>query len=79
MLSPGVTGVPGFRDADHDIMLAMMQWVEHGVAPNQIIATSWKNDTTQDTVLRQRPLCMYPKKQKYVGEDVDKAASWTCA
>ncbi|KAH0167456.1 putative ferulic acid Esterase/Feruloyl esterase, partial [Aureobasidium melanogenum] len=79
VLNPGVYGVPGFRDAEHDVLLAMMQWVEHGVAPNQIIATTWHNDTTQDTVLRQRPLCMYPKKQKYSGGDADKAESWSCA
>ncbi|KAG9605109.1 putative ferulic acid Esterase/Feruloyl esterase, partial [Aureobasidium melanogenum] len=79
VLTPGTYGVPGFRDAEHDVLLAMMQWVEHGVAPNQIIATTWHNDTMQDMVLRQRPLCMYPKQQRYIGGDVDKAASWSCA
>lgn len=79
VLNSGTYGVPGFRDAEHDVLLAMMRWVEQGVAPDQIVATTWKNDTTQDTVLRQRPLCMYPKKQKYLGGDVDKAESWTCA
>ena len=79
VLNSGVYGVPGFRDAEHDVLLAMMRWVEQGVAPDQIIATTWNNDTTQDTVLRQRPLCMYPKKQNYLGGNVDKAESWTCA
>jgi hypothetical protein len=36
----GVYGVHGFRDAEHDVLLAMMRWVEQGVAPDQIIATT---------------------------------------
>ncbi|ORY71320.1 feruloyl esterase B precursor [Pseudomassariella vexata] len=33
--------VPGFMDANHDIILAMMRWVEEGRAPNQLIATKF--------------------------------------
>jgi feruloyl esterase len=78
-LGTGVSGVPGFRDADHDALLALMQWTEKGKAPNQIIATKWKNDTLQDQVLRQRPLCPYPQSAKYDGSsDPDAAESWTC-
>ncbi|KAF2638537.1 feruloyl esterase B precursor [Massarina eburnea CBS 473.64] len=74
-----VYGVPGFRDEKHDALLAMMAWVENGTAPDTIIATKYKNDTTQAEVLRQRPLCMYPKEAKYKGTgDVDAAESWEC-
>ena len=72
-------GVPGFFDARHDVLLAMMAWVENGTAPNEIIATKWENDTTHATVYRQRPLCMYPKQAKYDGKgDSNKASSWNC-
>ncbi|CAD0107253.1 unnamed protein product [Aureobasidium uvarum] len=78
-LSSAVSGVPGFRDAKHDVLLAMMEWVEKGVAPTEIIATKWVNDTTQDKVMRQRPLCMWPKKQKWSGKgDVNAAETWSC-
>lgn len=78
-LSTSVTGVPGFRDAKHDVLLAMMEWVENGVAPTEVIATKWVNDTLQDKVMRQRPLCMWPKKQKWSGKgDVNEASTWFC-
>jgi feruloyl esterase len=78
-LSSSAYGVPGFRDAKHDVLLAMMEWVEKGVAPTEIIATKWVNDTLQDKVMRQRPLCMWPKKQKWSGKgDVNAANTWSC-
>jgi feruloyl esterase len=74
-----VYGVPGFRDEKHDAMLAMMAWVENGTAPDSIIGTKYVNDRTQAEVLRQRPLCMYPKEAKYKGTgNVDAAESWEC-
>jgi feruloyl esterase len=80
VLSPSTHSVPGFSDPQHDILLALMDWVEHGNAPDQIIATKYVNDTTHDEVLRQRPLCMYPKQARYVGSgDVNDAGNWQCA
>lgn len=78
-LGSDVHSVPGFSDPQHDVLLAMMAWVENGTAPTQIIGTKYENDTDHDTVLRQRPLCVYPKQAKYNGTgDVDTAESWTC-
>ncbi|OJJ51965.1 hypothetical protein ASPSYDRAFT_37690 [Aspergillus sydowii CBS 593.65] len=71
--------VPGFMDAEHDILLSLMAWVEKGVAPEDLIATTWHNDTTQDTVYRQRPLCFYPKKAVCTGKgNPDNAQNWKC-
>lgn len=79
VLGSDVHSVPGFSDAQHDVLLAMMAWVENGTAPTQIIGTKFENDTEHDAVLRQRPLCVYPKQAKYNGTgDVDSAESWTC-
>jgi feruloyl esterase len=72
-------GVPGFRDKEHDILLAMMAWVERGVAPADITATKYVNDTKHDEVLRQRILCMYPEQAKYTGSgDPNVAENWKC-
>lgn len=78
---PGtVSGVPGFRDAEHDILLALMRWTEGGQAPDRIIATKWHNDTLPDEVSRQRPLCPYPERARYSGQgNPDEAASWKCS
>ncbi|KAK3616856.1 hypothetical protein LTR56_025671 [Elasticomyces elasticus] len=45
----GVAGAihltPGYSDLKHDIVLAIMDWVERDVATNEIVATKWYNDT----------------------------------
>ncbi|OJJ62580.1 hypothetical protein ASPSYDRAFT_41271 [Aspergillus sydowii CBS 593.65] len=78
-LSSGLHGVPGFANAKHDILLALMAWVEEGTAPENLVATTWHNDTVQDTVYRQRPLCFYPKQAVYTGKgDPNEAQNWEC-
>lgn len=83
-LGPTAYSVPGFSDPQHDILLAMMAWVENGTAPDSLIATKFENEYELDkphtAVIRQRPLCMYPKTAKYLGTgDVNKAESWKCS
>ena len=71
--------VPGFEDAQHDILMALMEWTENGRAPNSIVATKWRNDTLYDEVWKQRPICPYPRQAMYSGEgDPDVASSWRC-
>jgi len=78
-LSPdSPASVPGFEDADHDVILALMKWVEGGSAPEKLVATKFANDSSTGAVLRQRPLCVYPKQAKYKGGNVDAADSWEC-
>jgi len=72
-LGPTVSGVPGFDDAKHNALLALMQWVEHG------IATKYVNDNVTSGVKRQRPLCPYPSQARYNGTgNPDRAESWAC-
>jgi feruloyl esterase len=82
-LGSAVHGVPGFRDAKHDVLLAVMAWVENGTAPGHIVATKWVDDAAAAAdrlqVMRQRPLCFWPAKQQWNGKGhVDRADSWTC-
>ena len=71
--------VPGFEDPDHDVILAVMRWVEEGVAPDQLIATKFQDDDASAEVLVQRPLCPYPLLATYVGSgDVNAAENWVC-
>lgn len=71
--------VDGFMDPAHDIVLAIMAWVENGTAPASLVATSWHNNDAAQGVKQQRPLCPYPQQPKWVSGDVNKAESWTCA
>ncbi|MBY4946083.1 tannase/feruloyl esterase family alpha/beta hydrolase [Cupriavidus respiraculi] len=62
-------------DAGHDLLMALDEWVERGVAPDRIVAAKVTNGATT----RTRPLCPYPKKAIYSGTgNTDDAASFTC-
>ena len=52
------------------------QWVEHGVAPDQIIASH----STGGKVDRTRPVCPYPQVAKYKGTgSIDEAPNFFCS
>ncbi len=61
-----------------DVLGALIAWTEHGVAPTQVIATKYVNDTQSQGIAFQRPLCLYPAHSKYVGGDPNSAASFKC-
>lgn len=71
--------VLGYEDPQHDAILAMMNWVENGTAPESLIATKFYNDIPAKGVERQRPICPYPQVAVYNGTgNVDKSESWAC-
>lgn len=69
----------GDGDAQHDLMAALEQWVETGVAPEQVIATRYAMVDHQRTPVMTRPLCAYPKVAFYSGAGDPRAAeSFVC-
>ncbi|KAJ5722122.1 tannase and feruloyl esterase [Penicillium malachiteum] len=79
MTNNGQYSVPGYHDAEHDVLYALMNWVENGTAPDYIIGTAFSNFTTQDYITRQRPICPYPQQARYNGSgDPDSPSSWEC-
>ncbi len=75
-ISSDAWSVPGFKNAGHDAVLALIDWVEKKKAVDQIIATTWHDPEDPKTgVLRQRPLCPYPKKAVYKGRGNSNVAS----
>ncbi|HEX9489064.1 MAG TPA: tannase/feruloyl esterase family alpha/beta hydrolase [Stellaceae bacterium] len=73
-------GVDGpVLDADHDLLKALEQWVEHGVAPQKIIATKFVGDNPANGIAFQRPLCPFPQVAQYKGVgDPTNANSFKC-
>ncbi|TGO14846.1 hypothetical protein BTUL_0047g00080 [Botrytis tulipae] len=68
---------PGLDNAQHDVLLALIDWVENDTAPTRVIATKWNDEATLDYVTNQRPNCMYPQQAKYVGTgNTSVAANW---
>ncbi len=75
----GANGAP--RDPQHNIFLALEQWVEKSTAPGKIIATKYVNDMDPaQGVKLTRPLCPYPQIAKYKGTgDTNDEANFVCA
>ncbi|KAE8893942.1 hypothetical protein PF005_g13517 [Phytophthora fragariae] len=65
--------------ASFDLLTPMLDWVEAGSAPHEVM-TSTENSSTSDsssTVYRTRPAYPYPSVAKYSGSgDVNDAANW---
>jgi feruloyl esterase len=58
-----------------DPLTAMEQWSEHGIAPDQLIASRVNNGV----VTRTRPICAYPNRAVYKGQgSIDDASNFVC-
>lgn len=76
----GQFGNTSASDPEHDVQLALEQWVEKGTAPDKIIATKYANQfSSSGQVQMTRPLCPYPQMAKYKGTgDINDAANFAC-
>jgi len=62
-----------------DTLTPLQNWVEHGQAPDGIIATHHVNNSAANPVDRTMPLCKFPEQARYSGKgDVNDAANWSC-
>jgi Tannase and feruloyl esterase len=69
----------GGGDAEHDLVAALEQWVEKGVAPTRVVATKFVGDDSSKSVAMTRPLCPFPQVAAYQGSgDVKDAANFVC-
>lgn len=59
----GNNGLPyaaPYSDPQHNALMALVDWVENGVAPDRLIATKFNNDWPPLGVNFTRPVCKYP-------------------
>ena len=88
-LIPGMNHCSGGPATDQfDMLTPMVNWVEHGQAPDSVLASargaSAPGGTNADvpaswSPTRTRPLCAYPKVARYNGSgSLDLASSFTC-
>src|SRR5215471_5452967 len=75
-LAPGMAHCGGGEGPnDFDKIGTLEQWVEHGKAPDQIVASHSKGGAVD----RTRPLCPYPQVATYKGSgSIDEAANFVC-
>jgi len=68
-----------------DMLTPMVNWIENGVAPQEIVATGTRFQaaagafTGLGSATRSRPLCPYPKTLRYKGAgEISEASSYAC-
>jgi hypothetical protein len=73
---PGMAHCAGGIGPDqNDAITAVIDWVETGTAPDQIIARKFENGE----LVRSRPLCPYPQVARYDGSgSIDSASNFQC-
>jgi feruloyl esterase len=77
---PGMAHCSGGPGATHfDALGAMVDWVERGVAPDKIIASTLLPTDNSGAVNTQRPLCPYPRTAQYQGSgSTNDASNFVC-
>jgi hypothetical protein len=69
----------GAKDAQHNVAVALEEWVEKGIAPNAIVATKYEGGDPAKGAKMTRPLCPYPQMTKYKGKgDTNDAGNFAC-
>jgi feruloyl esterase len=73
---PGMNHGGGGPATDQaDFFSALVNWTEHGTAPDNFVATARSGTNWPG---RTRLLCAYPKVGRYVSGDAEKASSFAC-
>ncbi len=80
---PGATsfeeGLHARQDAEHNMRLALEDWVEKGAAPSKIVASKYADSNPGSQPNMTRPLCPYPQIAKYKGSgDANNEESFAC-
>jgi feruloyl esterase len=77
---PGMSHCSGGPGETHfDALGSMVEWVEHGVAPDRIVAGKLPPGETGGVENVQRPLCPYPQTARYRGSgSTNDASSFAC-
>jgi feruloyl esterase len=79
-LAPGMQHCGGGHGPNSfDTLTALEQWVEHGMAPDSLLATHFVNNNRSLPADRTMPLCTFPTQATYRGSgNVNDAANWSC-
>jgi hypothetical protein len=80
-MAPGMLHCEGGRGPNVlETRAAITAWVEHGIAPDRVLATKYVDDDPGKAVVRTRPLCPYPQRAEWDGHgDRKRAESYMCA
>jgi feruloyl esterase len=70
----------GSLDPEDNVLMAMVRWVEEGVAPEVVVGTRFKNGTAAGSdVDYKRRHCKWPARNVYKGVgDYKDSLNWDC-
>lgn len=74
----GGSAAQGAFDRESNVLAALVDWVEQGVAPETITGTKFVNDSATVGVAFQRRHCRWPLRNTYLGGDSNDPDSWEC-
>ena len=77
--APGVDHVGSGAPANVDMLSVLVDWVEKGRAPADLVVTEQKVEAPSFAVLRAMPLCRWPAWPHYKSGPVTEASSFACA
>ena len=73
------SGDPSSLEPEDNILLAMVRWVESGVAPEFVRGTKYVNDTASEGIEFRRKHCKFPARNVYVGPgNYTQEDAWKC-
>lgn len=70
-------GAAGPFDREHNVLAALVDWVEKGIAPETVTGTKFVGDDPSRGIDFQRAHCRYPLEQTYVGSEAAAAGDRT--
>ncbi|KAM0206202.1 hypothetical protein ACHAQI_008501 [Fusarium lateritium] len=66
-------------DPDENVLMAIVRWVEKGIAPDAIIGTAYVNGTKSEGIDFKRRHCRWPRRNVFSGTgDYRNEDSWNC-
>ncbi|KAH7038404.1 Tannase/feruloyl esterase [Microdochium trichocladiopsis] len=66
-------------DADNNVLLALVDWVEKGKAPDMIFGARYASGNVLQPILASRKHCPYPQRSKWNGvTNSNLSTSWDC-
>lgn len=76
----GGASAQGAFDREHNVLAAVVDWFEQGVAPDTITGTKYVDDTASHGVAFTRKHCRWPLRNVYLGggRNPNETASWQC-
>ncbi|EMD31293.1 hypothetical protein CERSUDRAFT_89153 [Gelatoporia subvermispora B] len=73
------SGMPPLSlDPEHNILAALVQWVEQDQAPSSLTAAFWNNNNVTAGLNFTRPLCLFPTRLQFAGGNPNDPASFEC-